>query len=421
MHIAVFGLGYVGFTTAVCLAAEGHDIVGVDIQADKVRDANEGRAPIREPGVDLLLRKALERGALACVADGAKALAVCDMAIVCVGTPSLPDGSHDMSHIARVTRQIAEALASFEPRAPLTVVYRSTMRPGAMEGLVTPIFEDLAGREGERFELVYNPEFLRESSAVEDFFDPPKIVVGTRDAQPNARLAQLNATRKAPTFHTPFREAELTKFVDNAFHALKVAFANEIGRISVKLGVSARIAHDIFVADSKLNISAAYLKPGGAFGGSCLPKDVRALQFLSSEVGANALLIDQLLRTNDAHKHFLFEEASRGLKAGARVLMLGLAFKRQTDDLRESPKVDLARKFLNAGFDLTIYDPWVKVGQLVGHNLGYAYMHLPALTRLLAGKDEVEARDYDLVVDVSGLAGDLRLGGAKVLDLAALA
>jgi GDP-mannose 6-dehydrogenase len=421
MHVAVFGLGYVGFTTAACLAAEGHAVIGVDMQADKVRDANEGRAPIQEPGVDALLKKALERGNFVCVADGAEAVAACDLAMICVGTPSLPDGSHDMSHIARVTRQIAEALASVERGEPLTVVYRSTMRPGAMEGLIAPIFEDVAGPEGGRYELVHNPEFLRESSAVEDFFHPPKIVVGTRDARPNARLAKLNAARTAPTFHTLFREAELTKFIDNAFHALKVAFANEIGRISVKLGVSARTEHDIFVADSKLNISAAYLKPGGAFGGSCLPKDVRALQFLSSEVGANALLIDQLLRTNDAHKHFLFEEASRGLKPGARVLMLGLAFKRQTDDLRESPKVDLARKFLNAGFNLTIYDPWVKVAQLVGHNLGYAYMHLPALTRLLAAKEDVEARDYDLVVDVSGLAGDLRLGDVKVLDLVALA
>ena len=421
MHVAVFGLGYVGFTTAVCLAAEGHDVVGVDIQADKVREANEGRAPIREPGVDVLLARARARGALGCVTDGAEALAVCELAMVCVGTPSLPDGSHDMSHIARVSRQIAEALAGASRADALTVVYRSTMRPGAMEELVAPIFADVAGPEGDRYELVYHPEFLRESTAVEDFFDPPKIVVGTRDAQPNARLARLNAPRAAPTFHTPFREAELTKFIDNAFHALKVGFANEIGRISVKLGVNARTAHDIFVSDSKLNISAAYLKPGGAFGGSCLPKDVRALQYLSSEVGANALLIDQLLRTNDAHKHFLFEEASRGLKPGARVLMLGLAFKRQTDDLRESPKVDLARKFLNAGFDLTIYDPWVKVSQLVGHNLGYAYMHLPALTRLLADKDEVESRDYDLVIDLSNLSGDLRLGGAKVLDLAALA
>jgi GDP-mannose 6-dehydrogenase len=290
-----------------------------------------------------------------------------------------------------------------------------------MEELVAPILTDAAGPEGDAFELVYNPEFLRESSAVEDFFDPPKIVVGARFARPNARLAEINQRRAAPTFATTFREAELTKFIDNAFHALKVAFANEVGRIGRKLGLSAATIHEIFVADRKLNISAAYLKPGGAFGGSCLPKDLRALQFLATELGAQALLIDQVLRSNDAHKHFLFEEAVRGQPPGARVLMLGVAFKRGADDLRESPKIDLARKFLGAGYALSIYDPWVTVPQLVGQNLGYAHMHLPALTRLLVDKEEAEAGDYDLVVDVSGLAGDMRLRDAKIVDLDALA
>ena len=199
-----------------------------------------------------------------------------------------------------------------------------------------------------------------------------------------------------------FREAELTKFVDNSFHALKVAYANEIGRLCVSLGIDAKVVHKIFVSDTKLNISPYYLRPGGPFGGSCLPKDVRALQHIANDIGANTHVIDALMRSNDAHKHFLFTQAVKGLKPGGKVLMVGLAFKSDTDDLRESPNVDLARKLIQGGYALSIYDPSLKPEHLIGQNLGYAYAHLPKLTDLLVSKDVAEGDGFDLVIDANG-------------------
>ncbi len=412
MKIAVYGLGYVGLTAAGCLTSEGHHVFGVDVNEQKVSETNAGRSPIKEPGLDKLLAEAAAKKILICGTNPTEHLSQCDMAIVCVGTPSGPDGAHNMTYIAEVSRQIAMGLKAGR-KVPLTVVYRSTIRPGTIEELILPIFESTLGKSSGLFELVYNPEFLREATAIKDYFAPPKIVIGTHDGKPNECMDELNKNLKAPTFHTHFREAELTKFVDNSFHALKVAFANEIGRVCVQMGISASKVHEIFISDTKLNISPYYLRPGGAFGGSCLPKDVRALQYIAGDVGANTLLVDSLLRSNDAHKHFLFEMVSRELPPGAKVLMLGLAFKRDSDDLRESPKVDMARKLLNAGFKLDVYDPDLKVSQIVGQNLGYSFLHLPNLNRLMVSKEEAEARHYDLVIDTMDLASGLSLNTVK--------
>jgi GDP-mannose 6-dehydrogenase len=266
-------------------------------------------------------------------------------------------------------------------------------------------------------ELVYNPEFRRESVAVKDFFAPPKIVVGTADGKPSARMVELNAGIEAPVFHVGYREAEFTKFADNSFHALKVSFANELGRVCLQLGVSAKTIHEIFIADTKLNISPYYLRPGGAFGGSCLPKDVRALHQMSLSSGADTRLIDNLIASNEAHKNFIFQRCVKDLAPGARILMLGLAFKADTDDLRESPNVDLAKRILDEGFALSILDATLDPAAIVGQNLGYASAALPNLAALMIDREGAEAGNFDLVIDSSGRRGDLALRPARFIDI----
>ncbi len=410
MKVMILGLGYVGFTSACCIAHQGHEVVGVDPNGRKLKDIAEGRTPIVEPEVGDMLSKALEAGRIRVASEIAGDAADCDIALVCVGTPSAADGSHNMGFIADVTRQLAAALSQAERDRPLVIAYRSTFRPGTVEELVLPILRaGLGDRTEDLVRVVYMPEFLREGTAVADYFAPPKIVVGTRDGQPEPMIDRLNDGIDAPVFVVGYREAEITKFVDNTWHAVKVAFANEVGRTCLSLGISARHVHEIFVADTKLNISPYYLRPGGAFGGSCLPKDVRALQHIGADSGSNLHLVDSLIRSNEAHKHRLYEYASEGLKPGARLLLAGLAFKAGTDDLRESPNVDLARKLLAAGYDLEIFDPAIDAGKLVGANLGYAFSHLPVLERLLIGKERAEAGGYDRVIASNATVKELDL------------
>jgi GDP-mannose 6-dehydrogenase len=419
MKIAILGLGYVGLTAAGCLTKQGHAVLGIDVSEQKIAQLEAGHCPISEPGLADLLSAARADGRFDVVQRPHGRLGDCDIAIVCVGTPSAPDGSHDMSYIAAVTREIAQSIDPARER-PLTVAYRSTFRPGTVEELVLPIFREVLGEAAPGVEVVYNPEFLRESLAVKDFFAPPKIVIGTADGAPNAAMAAMNADIDAPTFITHYREAEFTKFADNTFHAVKVAYANELGRICQRVGVDPKVMHRIFVSDTKLNISPYYLRPGGAFGGSCLPKDVRALHRMGEDVGAQALLIGSLMGSNEAHKSYLFELCTAGLAPGARILMVGLAFKADTDDLRESPNVDLANRIVEAGYALTIFDPTLDPAALMGRNLTYASTHLPDLGRLLADKSAVEAAAFDRVVDTNGRARDLDLAGAPVVDINAL-
>ena len=421
MKVAILGLGYVGFTSACCIASEGHEVIGIDVSPRKVAEIRSGTSPIIEPQVAEMLAEALAAGRITADTAIGRHLDDCDLALVCVGTPSAADGSHNMGYIADVTRQIAAALSG-DRALPLSVAYRSTFRPGTVEEMILPIFRAALGAEMARsVEIVYNPEFLREGTAVADYFAPPKVVIGTADGVPNAAMAALNAEIKAPVFVTGYREAEITKFVDNSWHAVKVAFANEIGRTCLALGISATKVHEIFVSDTKLNISPYYLRPGGAFGGSCLPKDVRALQHIGADAGANLHLVDSLLRSNDAHKHRLYEYTVEGLAPGALILMAGLAFKAGTDDLRESPNVDLARKLLAAGFQLEIYDPALDPKKLVGANLGYAYSHLPAMERILVDKARAETGAYDRVLAANATIRELALKPhLEIRQLAAL-
>jgi GDP-mannose 6-dehydrogenase len=421
LKVAIFGMGYVGVTVAACLLKQGHTVIGVDVNEEKRRILASGRSPIHEPGVDAELSSGIKDGRLSVVAGPEAALTSAEVALVCVGTPRAPDGSHNMTIVAEVTRQIANAVKVSGRKETLTVVYRSTMRPGSINGLIMPIFETVLGRPADRIvEVVYNPEFLRESEGMNDYFDPPKIVIGTADGQPCQRLQELYKDMSAPTFVTRYGEAEFTKFVDNSFHALKVVFANEIARVCLRMDIDVRKVHEIFVSDRKLNISPRYLRPGGPFGGSCLPKDVRALHHMSEDVGANSHVIEALLRSNEAHKRFLLDHCVEDLPTGASVLMVGLAFKPDTDDLRESPQIDLARRILQNGYKLSIYDASVNPEQLMGQNLGYTYSQLPSIGELLISKDEAEQGTFDLVIDTNGRSKQLALTTEKVVNISSL-
>lgn len=419
MKIAVLGLGYVGITAMACLASQGHEVIGVDPNPTKVDAVLSGRSPVTEPGVGDMIAEAARKGLITATASVTPAVVDSDLIVVCVGTPSAVDGSHNMTFIAEVSRQLAEMIRAVPDCAP-TVAYRSTVRPGTMDELIRPIFEVGLGDEIDRVELVYYPEFLRESTAVDDYFSPPKIVVGTRDGQPCATLDKINADLHAPVFYVRYRESEITKFVDNTFHAVKTVFANEIGRVCAKLGISAAEVHKIFVSDTKLNISPTYLRPGGAFGGSCLPKDVRALQHISRTCGGFTHLIDSLLVSNESHKSFLYDHVTRGLAHGARVLLLGIAFKGDSDDLRESPNVDLARMLITAGYQLSIFDPHIEPQNLMGQNLG-VLSNSPFIRQLLVGQDVVENTAWDLVIDTRSCADRYTLTAVRVIDINRLA
>jgi len=417
MFVVVYGLGYVGLTAAACLTKAGHKVLGVDVNDDKVSAVQHGVSPITEPGIEEAFAEARKRGLLDATHDPTDRLADADIAMVCVGTPSAADGAHNMSFIAEVTRQIAAALKSDRTRS-LTVAYRSTVRPGTTEDLILPIFRSLLGGDGmAAVEVVYNPEFLRESTAMKDYFDPPKIVLGTIDGQPSQAMEQLYEGIEAPRFHVGYREAEITKFVDNSWHAVKVGFANEIGRLCVRLGIDADTVSRIFLSDTKLNISPYYMRPGGAFGGSCLPKDVRALQHLSAEAGINAAIVDSVLRSNDAHKHFAYDLCIRDLAPASRILVVGLAFKSNSDDLRESPNLDLVSRLLRAGHQVSVYDPSIVSDRLIGQNLGYAYANLPSLKSILVGREQAERETYDLLVDANGQADGLQIQRARTINL----
>lgn len=423
MKIVVFGMGYVGLTAAACALKQGHSVCGIDVNRNKVTDLLEGNSPIFEPGLSDLLAEGRTTGNFTAAYEIGDELVDADLAVVCVGTPSLPDGSHNMSYIASVSREIARALKKTERTAarPLVVSYRSTVRPGTTEELIDPIFRSELGKDTSSYELVYNPEFLRESTAIKDYFNPPKIVLGTADGKPNPVIDELYSTIEAPWFYVKFREAEITKFVDNSFHAVKVTFANEIGRVCHRLGISATKVHEIFVSDRKLNISPYYTRPGGAFGGSCLPKDVRALAHISTDVGANTQLIDSLLRSNANHRRFLFEEATRGLPEGAKILLNGVAFKANSDDLRESPLVDIAEMVRRAGFELVIHDPHVDPNALIGANLGYQLAHLPTLGSLMVPTEELKGAHFDLIMDARGDLDGVGVTADRQYDLGTMA
>ena len=398
MKIVVCGLGYVGATTAACLLKDGHSVVGIDVDPAKNERFAVGRSPVREDGIDELLAAGLAEGRLASgqsVAEHGDA----DAALVCVGTPVAADGTLDLSQLQAVTADIGDALAVRRPSAAgIAVVYRSTMLPGSLEKVVMPALAERAGPPGERYEVIYNPEFLREGSAIADYFAPPKVVIGERIPGAGDVVAALYGHVDAPLFRVPIAVAEMTKYADNAFHAMKVAFANELGRLADALALPPQLLADVFLADTKLNVSPAYLRPGGAFGGACLPKDLRALNACLHEQGVYAPVLAGILASNDAHKQYLADRVAKRAIAGGHILLLGLTFKAATDDLRESPLVDLAKRLLGAGFSVSIFDPDLDAKRLTGANQQLAETQLPELIGCLVDDLATALPQADLVV-----------------------
>ena len=398
MRIAVFGLGYVGCVSAAGFARLGHHIVAVDNNEAKVALVSNGKSPVLEPGLSDLIAEAVDGGSLVATADGEAAMSEVDVALICVGTPSRANGSTATDALERVAETIGRGLATRRAPQRATIVVRSTSLPGTTDGLVGPIVERASGLvAGSDFGLAANPEFLREGSSLEDFFAPPKTVIGELDEASGSAVARLYESVPGALHRVPIRIAELVKYADNAFHATKIAFANEIGALSKAFGVDSYEVMQIFRSDTKLNISPAYLTPGFAFGGSCLPKDLRALVHAGRQLDVAMPLLESLLPSNERHLQRVVDWV---VESGVRrVGLFGLSFKPGTDDLRESPLVELAERLLGKGFELAIYDPAVSLSRLVGANREYIEQRIPHLSRLLVGSvsDVLAAADAVVV------------------------
>lgn len=395
MNISIFGLGYVGAVSAGILAAEGHRVIGVDPNQTKIGLINDGKSPIIEPEIGDLIAASVAEGRLSATDDAFSAIRDSDISLVCVGTPSLHNGDLDFAFISRVCEEVGSALARKESFH--VVVIRSTMLPGTMREVVIPILEAGAGKTaGAGFGVCVNPEFLREGTAVYDYRNPPTIVIGESDRKSGDRLAELYAGLEAPLFRTDIATAEMIKYANNAWHAVKVNFANEIGTFCKASGIDSHQVMEIFCQDTKLNLSPYYMRPGFAFGGSCLPKDVRALVYRARRNDLNLPLLSSIMPSNDAH-------FSRGLelitRAGKnKVGILGLSFKAGTDDLRESPVLTLVEYLIGKGYDLRIYDRNVNLAKLVGANREYILTRIPHISKLMVDSLERVLEHGEIVV-----------------------
>jgi GDP-mannose 6-dehydrogenase len=420
MNITIFGMGYVGVVTAACLCKDGHRVIGVDVSQDKVDLLNKGQSPVIEDQIETLIEEARKSGRFEACLDADFALRDVEMCIVCVGTPSERNGSLKTSFVETVAAQIGSIVA---PRAtPLLVVVRSTLLPGTMRSLVLKILSEKSGSApGEKFEAVFHPEFLREGTSVKDYYDPPKIVVGERVPGTGEKLLGLYKNFNAPVFRTSFETAETVKYCDNIFHALKVTFANEVGAFCKTQNIDSREVMDIFCHDTKLNLSSKYLRPGFAFGGSCLPKDLRAFLFAAHR---NDVALPMLASIAVSNKEQIERAVDEILRLNApKIGVWGLAFKPGTDDLRESPLVMLTELLIGKGADLKIYDECVQVGRLVGGNKAFVEEALPHLARLLVNsRSDLSDRESIVIghpID-SAIVREWLEQGKKVYDLAGL-
>ncbi|MDX1418903.1 MAG: nucleotide sugar dehydrogenase [Rubricoccaceae bacterium] len=420
MNISVFGLGYVGAVTAACLAKIGHRVTGVDIAGRKVDLINTGRSPIAEPGLDEVVADAVEAGRLIATTSAAEGLRDADVAIVCVGTPSRHNGEVDTSALEAVTQEIARHAAAASDG--LAVIVRSTVPPGTMEETVLPAFRLV--RDGVSTpSLIYHPEFLREGAALNDFHEAPQVVVASVGGSlPEAALRELMT---AVYDGVPIRlhvvepkTAEMIKYVNNTYHALKVSFANEVGRVCRGYGVDVHELFDLFLADTKLNVSAAYLRPGFAYGGSCLPKDLRALAKMATRADVETPVIANIGRSNEIHVQTALDLVMES--GAARVAFLGLSFKPNTDDVRESPLLSLVEQCIGKGLEVKIFDRCICGDTLMGQNEAYLHAHLDHVTERLVGSPEDAVADADLVVlghAVPAYLAAVDGAGKRVLDL----
>jgi GDP-mannose 6-dehydrogenase len=380
MRVSIFGLGYVGAVSAACLAKEGHTVIGVDVDPHKLDLIRQGKAPIVEANLEPYLQQAVESGRLTVTDDPIDAVHNSEISLLCVGTPSQENGDLRTDYLERVARQIGEALIT--KQAYHIVVIRSTILPGTAEEVVLPILEEASGkRVNEHFGLAVNPEFLREGTAIADFYDPPFTVVGALRPEDAEKVASLYESVKAQLFLVSIRTAEMIKYACNAFHALKITFANELGMLCKAEGVDSHEVMRVFCADTKLNISCKYLTPGFAFGGSCLPKDLRALTYRAR---ANDLELPTLEAILPSNRRQIEEVAKQIVRLRKRkVGLFGLSFKPGTDDLRESPLVELAEQLIGKGYRLLIHDPNVSYAALYGSNKAYIEREIPHIREIL--------------------------------------
>lgn len=395
MNVAVIGLGYVGSVTSACFAGAGHQVIGVDVSAQKVDQLNRAQSPVHEPDLDKLIQKGISSGALKATTDLRDAWSVGEVFIVSVGTPTGPSGDVRLDAVTGVASEIGELLQGAEEFK--VIVITSTVPPGTLRSVVQPLLESISGKlAGVDFGLAFSPEFLREGTAVDDFTNPERVVIGADDARSIGRLRELFAAFTQDPVITSPEVAESVKFAANSWHALKVAFANEIGRTCAANGVDSHEVMEIFKSDKKLNISDKYLTPGFAFGGSCLPKDVRTLTYRARSQGVRVPVLEALLPSNEEHLAFALREIE--MMAPRRICVLGLAFKADTDDLRESPAVPLVESLIGRGYDVRIFDEQIQLDKLIGANREYVLKRLPHLVDLLVSSDVEATAGADLIV-----------------------
>jgi GDP-mannose 6-dehydrogenase len=395
VKLSVFGLGYVGCVSAACLAEAGHQVIGVDVNPTKVEIINSGNSPIIEAGINELIANVVEGGRLSATTDSTRAISESALSLVCVGTPSNQNGSLHLRHIEQVCTEIGTALKTKNERH--IVVIRSTMLPGTIQNTVIPILETTSGKKAViDFGICINPEFLREGSSLKDYHAPPFTLIGADDEETVNAVRSLYINIDAPVFVTSLKTAEMVKYVCNCFHALKVSFANEIGNICKALEIDSHEVMNVFCQDTKLNLSPYYLKPGFAFGGSCLPKDLRAINYKAKELDVEAPVLAAILPSNRLQIERAVDMVVRSGKK--RVGVLGFSFKEGTDDLRESPIVTLIETLIGKGFELALYDRHVSVAKLVGANKEYIEREIPHISKLMRSSVDAVLADADVVI-----------------------
>lgn len=399
MKIGIFGLGYVGCVTAACLAGDGNSVVGIDVNPLKVEMLNAGHSPIIEPGLDVLIQDGVKSGRLKASQDFTKVVHTSDLSLICVGTPSNDNGSLKLDYVKNVCQEIGAALK--DKQEYHVVVIRSTVLPGTVEEKLIPILEEASGRKaGVDFGVCMNPEFLREGSAIKDYYQPSMVMIGEIDQRSGDQLEPIYECVKAPHIRSNIRTAEMVKYTCNAFHAMKVVFGNEIGTLAKANGVDGQIVMDIICKDTQLNISTTYLRPGFAFGGSCLPKDLRAILYRGKELDVETPMLTSLLQSNHQHVTAGIKMVEKTGKH--KIGVLGLSFKAGTDDVRESPTITLIETLIGRGYQVRIYDDKIQLARLVGANKSFLENQIPHITTLMCESIEALVEQSEVLVVTNG-------------------